>query len=133
MPTDSKPAQHQIAEAALQNFILLTLPWLTFRLQTLEIAKRCIQNAGNGPTESFARSELHALMMIVDRSRAWRNLFGQDFENRVENVYKNFLPKLVSASVQLIEAQEKTLTGISDALKTLRKDGKANSTSNARD
>ena len=133
MPTDSKPDQPQIGEGALKNVILLTLPWLSFQLQILKIAKQCIDNAGNGPTEKFTISELRALIMIFDRSRTWRNLLDQDFEEKVENLYKKIFPKFASASVQLIEAQEEILTSTFDALNTLRKGAKANNRSKYRD
>lgn len=130
MPADSKPDKPQIDEDAFSNIILLTLPWLCFQLQILEIAKQCIENAGNGPTEKLAISELHALKMILDRSHRWRNLFGQDFEEKMESGYKKIFPKLASSSIKLIEAQEEILISIRDALDTRRRGGKLNNRSN---
>jgi hypothetical protein len=129
MPTDSKSEQPQIGEGAFKNIILLTLPFLSFQLQILNIAKQCIENAGNGPSEKFIMSEVRALIMILDRSRTWRDLFDQDFEEKAENLYKKVFPKFASASVQLIEAQEEILTSTFDALNTLRKGAKANTRS----
>jgi hypothetical protein len=133
MPTDSKPIQHQIFENTLRNFMLLALPWLSFHHEILEIAKKSIQDASHvKPTERFALSELQALMMILDRSRTLRNLFDQDFEKRVEDACKEIFPKIASASVQLIEAQEVILTSTIDALNTLRKGDKAKNHSSSR-
>jgi hypothetical protein len=47
----------------------------------------------------------------------------------VEDSYKEILPKVSSASVQLIEAQEAILTTMFDALNTLRKAEKPTSRS----
>jgi hypothetical protein len=65
--------------------------------------------------------ELHALKMILDRSQRWRNLFGQDFEEKMEIGYKKIFPKVASASIKLIEAQEQILISIRDALDTRRR------------
>jgi hypothetical protein len=128
MPSDSKPDQPQIYEDALRNFILLTLPWLCFQGRILEIAKKGITDASaTKPTENFVLGEMQALRMILDPSRTWRNRVDSDFENRVEAAYKELFPKVASASVQLIEAQEIILMSISDALNALRKGDKAKS------
>jgi|SRR5262245_14447130 len=120
MPDENNSDHPQICEGALRNFILLTLPWLCFQRQMLEIAKKGIKDASHTkPAEHFALHELHALMMILDRSGAWRNLIP-DFEKRVENASKEVFPKVASASLQLIEVQETILTGAVDALNKLR-------------
>jgi len=120
MPNENNSDHPQICEGALRNFILLTLPWLCFQRQMLEIAKKGIKDASHTkPAEHFALHELHALMMILDRSGAWRNLIP-DFEKRVENASKEVFPKVASASLQLIEVQETILTGAVDALNKLR-------------
>jgi hypothetical protein len=133
MPNDSKPDQPQNCEDALRNFILLTLPWLSFQGDMLAFAKKSITDANNiKPTENFTLRQLQALMMILDRSRTRRNRFDQDFEKKVEDAYKQIFPKLTSASVQFIEAQEIIVNGIFDSLNTLRKSGKANNRSKSR-
>jgi len=128
MPDDSKPDQPQSHEDTLRNFILLALPWLSFQREMLEIAKNSITDPSHAkPTENLMLRQLQALMMILDRSGARRNALDQDFEKRVKDAYKEILPKLTSASVQFIEAQEATLTTMFDALNTLRKGDKAKS------
>jgi hypothetical protein len=42
MSADSKPDKHEDAFSNI-NIISLTLPWLNFQLQILEIAKQCIE------------------------------------------------------------------------------------------
>jgi hypothetical protein len=128
MPNNSKPDQPQSYEDTLRNFILLTLPWLSFQREMLEIAKNNITDPSHvKSTENFTLRQLQALMIILDRSGTRRNLFDQDFEKRVEDAYKEIFPKLTSASVQFIEAQEAILTTMFDALNTLRKGDKAKS------
>jgi hypothetical protein len=128
MPDDSKPDQPQSHEDTLRNFILLALPWLSFQREMLEIAKNSITDPSHAkPTENLMLRQLQALMMILDRSGARRNALDQDFEKRVKDAYKEILPKLTSASVQFIEAQEAILTTMFDALNTLRKGDKAKS------
>ena len=122
MPNDSKPDQPQIDEDVLRNLLLLTLPWLSFQRDVLELAKKCVADAGNvKSTENFALRQFQALMMILDRSRTLRNSVDSDFEKKVEDAYKEIFPKVSSASVQLIEAQEAVLDTVFDAFKTLRK------------
>lgn len=127
MPThDSDLDQRQICENVLRSFVLLALPWLSFQRDILDIAKKSISNAGNvKPTENFTLRELQALMMIFDRTHEWRNLFDRDFEKRLEDAYKEIFPKVASASVQVIEAQETILSSVFDAMNKLRKDEKA--------
>jgi hypothetical protein len=128
MPNNSKPDQPQSYEDTLRNFILLTLPWLSFQREMLEIAKNNITDPSHvKSTENFTLRQLQALMMILDRSGTRRSLFDQDFEKRVEDAYKEIFPKLTSASVQFIEAQEAILATMFDALNTLRKGDKAKS------
>src|SRR5262249_19750255 len=125
MPPDSKPDRPSTGEDLLRNFILLALPLLSFQREVLGFAKKSVQDAGKiKPAEKFAMSELHALLMIVDPSRTIRDRLP-DFEQKAEDLYNEVLPKLTSASVQLIEAQERVLTGAFDVLNTLRKGKKA--------
>jgi hypothetical protein len=128
MSDDSKPDQPQSHEDKLRNLILLTLPWLSFQREMLEIAKNNITDPGHvRSTENFALRQLQALMMILDRSGTRRNLVDQDFEKRLGDAYKENLPKLTSASVQFIEAQEAILATVFDALNKLRKGDKGKS------
>ena len=99
----------------------------------LAFAKKSITDANNiKPTENLTLRQLQALMMILDPSRTRRNKFDQDFEKKVEDAYKQIFPKLTSASVQFIEAQEVIVNGIFDSLNTLRKGDKANNRSKSR-
>jgi len=130
MTNDSKPDQPQIDEDTFRNLILLTLPWLSFQRDVLEIAKKYVTDVSNvKPTENFALRQFQALMMILDRSRTLRDSIDSDFETKVEDAYKEILPKVSSASVQLIEAQEAMLSTVFDALNALRKADKANARS----
>jgi hypothetical protein len=130
MTNDSKPDQPQIDEDTFRNLILLTLPWLSFQRDVLEIAKKYVTDVSNvKPTENFALRQFQALMMILDRSRTLRDSLDSDFEKKVEDAYKEILPKVSSASVQLIEAQEAMLSTVFDALNALRKADKANARS----
>src|ERR1700758_2433590 len=130
MPNDSKPDQPQIDEDTFRNLILLTLPWLSFQRDVLEIAKKYITDVSNvKPTENFGLRQFQALMMILDRSRTLRDSLDSDFEKKVEDAYKEIMPKVSSASVQLIEAQEAMLATVFDALNALRKADRANTRS----
>lgn len=127
MTNDGKPDQPQIDEDTFRNLILLTLPWLSLQRDVLEIAKKYVTDVGNvKPTENFALRQFQALMMILDRSRTLRDSLDSDFEKKVEDAYKEILPKVSSASVQLIEAQEAVLAAVFDALNALRKTDNAN-------
>jgi hypothetical protein len=124
MPDNSKSDHFQIDEDTLRNFTLLALPWLSFQRQMLGIVKNGIEKASHAkPIENFTLSELQALMMILDRSGTLRNRIDPDFEKTVESACKEILPKLASASSQLIEAQEMILAGVFEALDKLRKGG----------
>jgi hypothetical protein len=126
MSTEDRPDQPGILDEPLKKLALLALPLLCFQREILDIAKKAIETAGSvKPAERLALSELHALMMILDPSRKVRNRLGPDFEQRVEDAYKEILPKLASASLHLIEAQDRVLAGLFDGLNTLRKGDKA--------
>jgi hypothetical protein len=128
MPDDSKPDQSQSYEDNLRNFILLALPWLSYQREMLEIAKSNITDPSRvRATENFTLRQLQALMMILDRSGTRRNLLDEDFKKRLEVSFKELFPKLTSARVQLIEAQEEILTTMFDTLNTLRKGEKPKS------
>ena len=128
MPDDSKPDESQSYEDNLRNIILLTLPWLSYQRELLEIAKSNITDPSRvRSTENFTLRELQALMMILDRSGTRRNLLDEDFKKRLEVAFKELFPKLTSARVQLIEAQEEILTTVFDTLNTLRKGDKPKS------
>ena len=125
MPDDSKPEQAQSYEDTLRDVILLALPWLSFQREMLEVAKCNITDPSHvRSTENFTLRQLQALIMILDRSGTRRNLLDDDFKEKVEVAFKEILPKLTSARVQLIEAQEEILATMFDALNALRKGDK---------
>lgn len=111
----------------LRNFILLTLPWLSFQREMLAIMKKGIEDASHvRPIENLTSRELQALMMILDPSGKWRSLLDRDLEKKIEETYTKTFPKLASSSIHFIEAQEALLASISDLLNKLRKDNKPN-------
>ena len=132
MPTDSKSDQPQMPENPLQDLIQLALPWLSFQRQILELAKKNIQDAETvKQARKFTFHELHALMMILDPVRTVRNRFEEDFEKKLEDAYNEIAPKLTTASVQLIEAQQKALSVVSDGLNKVRQGEKPNKRSDS--
>jgi len=109
----------------LTNFILLSLPWVSFQREMLAIMKKGIEDASHvRPIENLTSRELQALMMILDPSGKWRSLLDRDLEKKIEETYTNTFPKLVSGSLQFIEAQETLLASLSDLMDKLRKDNK---------
>jgi hypothetical protein len=83
MPNDRKPDQSQIYGSAVSSLMSLALPWLSLRLQTLEIAKNSIAQ-----------------------------LADSDVKKMLEVTHEELIPRVTSASLQLIEAQQLILTGI---------------------
>ncbi len=126
MPNDSKSDYPQLYEGALRNIILLTLPWLSLQRQMLDLMARSVENAGHvRPMQNFALSELQALTMILDRSGTLRNLLDPELEKKLEETFNDAIPKLASASVQSLRAQEAMLASVFDALNELRKNSKS--------
>jgi hypothetical protein len=118
-------------DSIFRNLALLTLPWLSFQQDMLAIMKKGIEDTSHiKPVQKLTLLELHALMMILDPSRTWRSPFDADFEKRVEDTYKEAFPKLVSGSIDFIEAQEMILKRMSDALITLKNGNKAKTHTN---
>ncbi len=83
MPNNRKPDQSQIYGSAVSNLMSLALPWLSLRIQTLEIAKNSIAQ-----------------------------LADSDVKKMLEVTHEELIPRVTSASLQLIEAQQLILTGI---------------------
>ncbi len=118
---DNSSGHAQDGESSmLKNFILLTLPLLALQRDVLAIVKKGIADTSVKPVQHLTLRELQALMMILDPKRKWRGRFGADLEKKVEDLYKETIPKLVSGSVQLIEVQEIISHRISEALITLK-------------
>ena len=117
-------------DSILRNVTLLALPWLSFQRDMLAILKKGIEDTSHvKPVQKLTLLELHALMMIVDPSRTWRSPFDADFEKRVEETYNEVFPKLLSGSLQFVEAQDTILQRLTDALMTLKNGQKAKSDS----
>ncbi len=134
MPNEKKSSSDDIQnlkDSIFRNFSLLALPWVSFQRDMLAILKKGIEDTSHvKPVQKLTLLELHALMMILDPSRTWRSPFDADFEKRVEDTYKETFPKLLSGSINFIEAQEKILQHISDALITLKDGHKTKSPGN---
>jgi len=109
----------------LRNFILLTLPWLSFQRDMLAIMKKGIEEASHvRPIENLTSRELQALTMILDPSGKWRTLLDRDLQEKIKETYIKIFPKLVSGSILLIEAQDAVLAALAELGDTLRKDNK---------
>jgi hypothetical protein len=125
MPNDNHSDHPQSQEDALKNFALLALPWLSLQRQMLEILIKGMKDSGNvKPIENFTLSELQALAMILDPSRTSRNRVDPDLEKRLQDTLKEVVPKITSASVQALQAQQSILSCMFDALQELRKGDK---------
>jgi hypothetical protein len=122
MHPDDKYDQPEMCEDPLKNLILLTMPWLCFQRGLLEVAKKTVLDASSvKPAATFALHELHALRMVLDPMNTMQDRCDPDLERKAKGAYDELLPKLTSASVQIIEAQQKALDGILEGLKALRK------------
>jgi hypothetical protein len=68
--------------------------------------------------------ELHALMMVFDRSRKLRSHFDDDLEKKLVDEFTQLFKKVVAGSVNFIEVQEIILARISDVLCKLKNGNK---------
>jgi hypothetical protein len=117
-----------LKDSIFRNVALLALPWLSFQQDMLAIMKKGIEDTSHiKPVQKLTLLELQALMMILDPSRTWRSPFDANFEKRVEDTYKEAFPKMVSGSIDFIEAQEMILRRMSDAFVTLKNGNKTKS------
>ena len=105
---------------AVKNFALLALPFLAAQRDMLGILKNNIKD-GNCvlPVQNFALRELYALMMVFDPSRKWRDAFS-GLEEKIGTASKDAIPKLVSGSMAMIEAQEAVVASMMDTLTRLK-------------
>jgi hypothetical protein len=109
----------------LRGVILLALPLLRFHGEMLAVAKKGIKDASHvKPVENLALRELQALMMILDRSRTLRDRIGIDFEKKAAEVYNEVVPKVISGSIDFIDAQEKILEQVMGVLTELKNNKK---------
>jgi hypothetical protein len=137
MPTDSdtssrhdRNGQGRISTA----LILLTLPWLSFLHEILEIIKKDLQERAHTEDRKTPRgddsyikhiqrllaAEVHAFLMVFDRSRTLRKLFGEDLEEKLVNAFTEIAKKMASGSVSIIEAQQTVLAHLTNILKKTR-------------
>ncbi|MGN6569995.1 MAG: hypothetical protein ACTHLO_01095 [Pseudolabrys sp.] len=105
---------------AVKNFALLALPVLAAQRDMLGILKNNLKD-GNCvlPVQNFALRELYALMMVFDPSRKWRDTFS-GLEEKIGTASKEAIPKLVSGSMAMIEAQEAVIGSMIDTLTRLK-------------
>jgi len=105
---------------AAKNFALLALPFLAAQRDMLGVVKNSIKDGSCVlPVQNFALRELYALMMIFDPSRKWRDAFS-GLENGITGASKDAIPKLISGSVAVIEAQEAVVATMIDTLTQLK-------------
>jgi hypothetical protein len=101
----------------------LALPLFSFQRNILELAKTGLENAiGVRPVQNLLLSEIHAALMILDPDRKWRARLGVDLENKIKDLVEETTSKVISGSVQLLEAQEIVVERVIDVLQAL-KDG----------
>jgi hypothetical protein len=106
----------------LRGLGLLALPVLAFQRNMLGILRTGINEAGVlKPMQMLAQHELHALFMILDPKAHWRNSLGVEIEKKLKDALDGAVPKVISGSVNLIEAQQAILTSLIEALDTARK------------
>jgi hypothetical protein len=124
---DSKTGRAQasgedVKDDLLRGLGLLALPVLAFQRNMLGLVKQGIEEAGLlKPVRMLAQHELHALFMIIDPKAHWRNSLGVEIEKKVKDALDSAAPKIISGSVNLIDAQEQILKVLIEALDTARK------------
>jgi hypothetical protein len=128
MPNDEKNHRDHPPNGGrrvLRNFILLTLPWLSFQRDTLAIMKKGIEDASHvRPIQNLMFREIQALMMIFDPSGRWRNFIDRDLQEQIKETHTKAFPKFLSSIVYSIEAQEAVLASISELFDKIRKENK---------
>ena len=136
MPTDSDTTRRhdRNGEGRISKvLVLLTLPWLSFLHAILEIIKKDLQErALEDPKtprddDSYIKhikrllaGEIQAFLMIFDRSRALRKLFGDDLEEKLVNAFTDIARKMAAGSVSIIEAQQIVLAHLVSILNKTR-------------
>lgn len=102
---------------------LLALPVLAFHRNMLSLVRKGIEDAGLlKPVQNLLQSELQAVLMIIDPTAHWRNTRGAEIEKRLQDTLDRAVPKVISGSISLIDAQHAILTELIAALDTARKD-----------
>jgi hypothetical protein len=115
-----QPDDLQDGGRAAKNFALLALPFLAAQRDMLGIVKNSIKDGSCVlPVQNFALRELYAMMMVFDPSRKWRDAFS-GLEDGITSASKDAIPKLISGSVAVIEAQEAVVATMIDTLTQLK-------------
>jgi hypothetical protein len=119
--SETDRAQESVKGDLLRSIGLLVLPLLALQRNMLGIARAGINEAGLlKPVQTLAQSELHALLMILDPTRKWRDSLGTDIEKELRESLDAAVPKVISGSVMLIDAQQALLTSIIEVLDKAR-------------
>lgn len=114
--------KEDVKDNLLRGLGLLALPVLAFHRNMLTVVKNGIEEAGLlQPMQTLAQNELHALFMILDPTGKWRNSQGVEIEKKLKDAFDSAVPKVISRSVNLIDAQQAILTSLINALDTARK------------
>jgi hypothetical protein len=109
-------------DGLLRSVGLMALPVLAFQRNMLGLVKQGIEEAGLlKPVRTLAEHELHALFMIIDPKAQWRNSLGVEIEQKLKDALDSAVPKVISGSVSLIDAQQALLTSLIEALDKARK------------
>ena len=123
MPTDrdhktgrAQVTGEDVKDGLLRGMGLMALPVLAFQRNMLNVVRKGIQEAGLlQAVGTLAQHELHALFMILDPKAQWRNSLGVEIEKKLKGAFDSAVPKVISGSVSLIDAQEAILTAFSTA------------------
>jgi hypothetical protein len=111
-----------VKDGLLRGMGLMALPVLAFQRNMLNVVKKGIEDAGLlQPVQTLVEHELHALFMVLDPKGQWRNSLGVEIEKKLKGAFDSAVPKVISGSVSLIDAQQAILTSLIDALDTARK------------
>lgn len=120
--TRAQVTKEEAKDDLLRGVGLLVLPILAFQRNMLKVVKKGIEEADLvKPVRTLAEHELHALFMILDPKAKWRNSLGAEIEEKMKDALDHAVPKVVSGSVDLIDAQHEILTRLIDALDKARK------------
>ena len=130
MPTDrdykkgrAQVTGEDVKDNLLRGVGLMALPVLAFQRNMLTVVRKGIEQADLlRPVRTLAEHELHALFMILDPKGQWRNSVGVEIEKKLKDTFDSAVPKVISGSVNLIDAQQAILTSLIEALDTARKD-----------
>jgi len=107
-------------ERALRNAALLALPLLAAQRDMLGICKNAIKDESCIlPMQNFALRQFYAMMMVFDPQRKFRDACA-GLEDGIGKTCQETVPKLVSGSVALIEAQEAMLSSMIEALTKMK-------------